>query len=122
LKDKDETDNDQQILEDLEDAGGEDEPPLEGNILDQNLLNPPPPLDFDLVTAVNGLSVACDQQQEQHYYYIPDDNILHQDHSTNPVDNQYRNQLYQNNQSEDVVLELVPVRDSSTSPAPKMLI
>ena len=48
--------------------------------------------------------------------------VLHQDHSTNPVDNQYRNQLYQNNQSEDVVLELVPVRDSSTSPAPKMLI
>jgi hypothetical protein len=62
------------------------------------------------------------KKDEKHYYYIPDDNILHQDHSTNPVDNQYRNQLYQNNQSEDVVLELVPVRDSSTSPAPKMLI
>jgi len=48
-------------------------------------------------------------QQEQHYYYIPDDNILHQDHSIHPVDNQYRNQnqLYQDNQSEDVVLELV---------------
>lgn len=49
-------------------------------------------------------------QQEQHYYFIPNDNILHQDHSAHTVDNQYhnQNQLYQNNQSEDVVLELVP--------------
>ena len=50
------------------------------------------------------------QQQEQHYYYIPDDNILHQEHSIQPADNQYhhQDQRNQNNQSEDVVLELVP--------------
>lgn len=50
------------------------------------------------------------QQQEQHYYYIPDDNILHQEHSIQPVENQYHHQEQwkQNNQSEDVVLELVP--------------
>jgi len=46
--------------------------------------------------------------QDQHYYYIPDDNILHQD--IHPVENQFQQgqlQQNQNNQSEDVVLELV---------------
>jgi len=56
------------------------------------------------------------QQEEASYFYISDENIVHQDPSAYPIDNQYPNQghqsmqPYQNNhnQSEDVVLELVP--------------
>jgi hypothetical protein len=73
---------------------------LEGNILDRNLLNPPPPLDFDLVTAVNGLSVSLKYFCTRNYYKIDDYEIL-----DGPIETQVND--------EEITLNLVPVEEGT---------